>query len=191
MFGERLEHFPAKWVPVRISLAMFRNSDIDEKVRQIKKLEPFPDSMEAGKALERREHGEALVGSIACDAPARVLPATIVKPLHFGHIDESPFGSNRSGIGGRLAMSVESSILFIAEPSPQHQAAVEALRRGFDYRVMIAAREADATDVLNDAHIDLVLADVDNRCCDIVAYLARLRFTHPDLVRVLIVADDA
>ena len=32
-----LEHFPAKWMPVRV-----------EKMRQIKKLEPFPDSIEAG-----------------------------------------------------------------------------------------------------------------------------------------------
>jgi len=37
-----LEHFPAKWMPVRV-----------EKMRQIKKLEPFPYSIEAGNAIER------------------------------------------------------------------------------------------------------------------------------------------
>ncbi len=30
-----------------------------------------------------------------------------------------------------------------------------------------------------------------NRDCDVVAFLARLRFTHPDLVRVLLVGDEA
>ncbi|MCL2452867.1 MAG: hypothetical protein FWD08_04350, partial [Alphaproteobacteria bacterium] len=40
------------------------------------------------------------------------------------------------------------------------------------------------------AHVDLVLADVYNKSCDIVEFLAKLRFTHPDLVRLLIVGDD-
>jgi len=37
-----LEHFPAKWAPVRV-----------EKMRQMKNLAPFPDSIEAENALER------------------------------------------------------------------------------------------------------------------------------------------
>jgi len=36
-----LEHFPAKWTPVRV-----------EKMQQIKTLEHFPDSIEAENALD-------------------------------------------------------------------------------------------------------------------------------------------
>jgi two-component system response regulator HupR/HoxA len=88
-------------------------------------------------------------------------------------------------------MSVESSILFIADTCMQHKATADALVRGSDYRVIMAAHDAEATDVLNDAHVDLILADVENRDCDIVQFLARLRFTHPDLVRVLLIGDEA
>ena len=88
-------------------------------------------------------------------------------------------------------MGIELSILFIADPSPQHRATADALMRGFDYRVIMATHEAEAAEVLNDAHVDLVLADVENRGCDMVAFLARLRFTHPDLVRVLLVGGEA
>lgn len=88
-------------------------------------------------------------------------------------------------------MSVESSILFIAGTCAQHKAAAEALVRRFDYRVIMAADDAEANDLLSDAHIDLILADVENRKCDIVGFLARLRFTHPDLVRVLVIGNEA
>ncbi len=87
-------------------------------------------------------------------------------------------------------MSVESSILFVADPCPQLKAAADALIHGSDYRVIMAAHDAEAADVLNDAHVDLVLADVEKSDCDLVAFLARLRFTHPDLVRVLLVGED-
>jgi two-component system response regulator HupR/HoxA len=88
-------------------------------------------------------------------------------------------------------MSVESSILFIADTCQQHKATADALVHGSDYRVFMAAHDAEATDVLKDAHVDLILADVENRDCDIVQFLARLRFTHPDLVRVLLVGEQA
>lgn len=39
--AKSLEHFPAKWIPFRV-----------EKIRQIKDLEPFHDSIEAGNARE-------------------------------------------------------------------------------------------------------------------------------------------
>jgi len=88
-------------------------------------------------------------------------------------------------------MSLESSILFVADPCPQLEAVADALVQGSNYRVIMAAHDADANDLLNDAHVDLVLADVDKRDCDVVGFLARLRFTHPDLVRVLLVGDEA
>jgi two-component system response regulator HupR/HoxA len=87
-------------------------------------------------------------------------------------------------------MSVESSILFMSETYPQHKLATDALVRSADYRVIMASHESEASDILNDAHIDLILADVDNQDGDVVAFLARLRFTHPDLVRVLLIGNE-
>ncbi len=88
-------------------------------------------------------------------------------------------------------MSLESSILFVADPSPQLSAAAQALAQSSDYRVIMTRHDAEAADVVKDAHVDLILADIDNQDCDVVAFLARLRFTHPDLVRVLLVGDEA
>jgi len=67
-------------------------------------------------------------------------------------------------------MSVESSILFIADTCQQHKATADALVHGSDYRVFMAAHDAEAIDVLKDAHVDLILADVENRDCDIVQF---------------------
>jgi two-component system response regulator HupR/HoxA len=86
-------------------------------------------------------------------------------------------------------MGVESSVLFLADPSPEVAAAADALTQGSGYRVIIAKHDAEAHDVLNNAHIDLVLADIEKSDCDITGFLAQLRFTHPDLVRVLLIAE--
>ncbi|HTV33522.1 MAG TPA: NAD-dependent epimerase/dehydratase family protein [Methylocella sp.] len=56
-----LEHFPAKWAPVSLSLAMFRNSDIAEKMRQNKMLEAFSDSIESENALTREGDVRAML----------------------------------------------------------------------------------------------------------------------------------
>ncbi len=84
-------------------------------------------------------------------------------------------------------MSVESTILFIVDPEAPHRLAADALVAGSDYRVIMAARETEAAEVVRDAHVDLVMADVDCRNCDVVGFLSRLRFTHPYLVRILLV----
>ncbi len=88
-------------------------------------------------------------------------------------------------------MSIESTILFVADACPRLRAAAEALTREPDYRVIMAARGDEAADVLNDAHVDLILADVEAGDSDIVAFLSRLRFTHPHLVRILLVDNEA
>jgi two-component system response regulator HupR/HoxA len=88
-------------------------------------------------------------------------------------------------------MSLESSILFVADPCPQLSATAQALARSSDYRVIMTRHNAEAADFVKDAHVDLILADIDNSDCDVVAFLARLRFTNPDLVRVLLVGDEA
>lgn len=59
------------------------------------------------------------------------------------------------------------------------------------YRVLLATNAAEAASSLSDAHVDLVITEngVDNH--EGVALLARLRKSHPDIVRLLVVAADA
>ncbi len=86
-------------------------------------------------------------------------------------------------------MTVELTILFFADADAAQSAAAEALVAGSDYRVIMAAREAEAIDVVRDAHVDLVIADMDCRNGDVVGFLSRLRFTHPYVVRILLVGE--
>ena len=60
---------------------------------------------------------------------------------------------------------------------------------GFGYRVLAASCQAEAVAFINDTSVDLVLADADSRDCDVIALLASLRFSHPDLPRLLLVGE--
>jgi len=51
-----VEQFPANRDPVRISLAMFRNSDIDAKLRRDETVERLSDSTGSECALEPDPH---------------------------------------------------------------------------------------------------------------------------------------
>lgn len=88
-------------------------------------------------------------------------------------------------------MSVESTILFVAETSESHRAAANALARELGYHVIMAARDAEAAEVIGNAPVGLVLADIETAGLDVVAFLLRLRFTHPDLVRILVVGAES
>ncbi|WP_026607799.1 sigma-54 dependent transcriptional regulator [Methylocapsa acidiphila] len=88
-------------------------------------------------------------------------------------------------------MGVQSTILFVADPCPRVRAAAASLAREPDYRVIVAERGGDAAEAINDAHVDLILADVDMADCDVIAFLSRLRFTHPNLVRILLVEGES
>jgi two-component system response regulator HupR/HoxA len=86
-------------------------------------------------------------------------------------------------------MSPQSTILIVADLEDQHRVTAEALAAASEYRVLTASRESEVNDIVRDAHVDLVVADLDAKGCDIVEFLARLRFTHPYLVRILLVGD--
>ncbi len=58
-------------------------------------------------------------------------------------------------------------------------------RRG--YRVLMAKGAAEAAASLSDAHIDLVIAENGTENGESVPFLARLRKSHPDIVRLLVV----
>jgi two-component system response regulator HupR/HoxA len=58
-------------------------------------------------------------------------------------------------------------------------------RRG--YRVLMAKGATEAAASLSDAHIDLVIAENGSENGESVPFLARLRKSHPDIVRLLVV----
>lgn len=86
-------------------------------------------------------------------------------------------------------MTFGSTVLFVADCHPLSNATAGALIGGFGYRVLGASCQAEAVDLINDAPVDLVFADSDSRNCDVVALLASLRFSHPDLPRLLLVGE--
>jgi two-component system response regulator HupR/HoxA len=92
----------------------------------------------------------------------------------------------RNGGPFEAKRDMESTILFVTEAVAAHGAAADALMREFGYRVILAKREAEAAEVIANASVDLILADIEAASFDAVAFLFRLRFAHPDLIRILI-----
>ncbi|QXX74928.1 helix-turn-helix domain-containing protein [Methylovirgula sp. HY1] len=88
-------------------------------------------------------------------------------------------------------MSFASTVLFVADCHLPCRATAEALIGGFGYRLFAASCQAEAVAFIHDAPVDLVLADVDSHDCDVIDLLASLRFSHPDLPRLLLVGEDA
>jgi len=82
-----------------------------------------------------------------------------------------------------------STVLFVADEDRPHRAPVETLIRDCGYLVFAATSRTQALGLINEAPVDLVLADVESRHCDVVALLADLRFSHPDLLRLLLVGE--
>ena len=88
-------------------------------------------------------------------------------------------------------MSFASTLLFVADRRSPHIEAAEALVASFGYGVLSASTQSEALALLDDAPIDLVLADVDNPDCDAVSLLSGLRFSRPALSRLLLVGEPA
>lgn len=84
-----------------------------------------------------------------------------------------------------------SGTVLILSHTPADWAEVRGLLsdRG-GYRVLVAADAAGAAVSLADAHVDLVIAENGIENGEAVAFLARLRKSHPDVVRLLVVAGD-
>ncbi len=82
---------------------------------------------------------------------------------------------------------MDSTILFIAEAADALGPAAELLARDLGYRITFAGQETDSAEVIGRGQVTLVLADVENSRLDTVAFLLRLRFTHPDIMRILVV----
>ncbi|MGA2287791.1 sigma-54 dependent transcriptional regulator [Bradyrhizobium sp.] len=81
-------------------------------------------------------------------------------------------------------METLGTVLIVAQGGPQWTAAAGVLADEYDYRVLTARCPEDAADALSDAHVDIVLAE-HGAGGDGLEFLANLRISHPDVIRVL------
>src|SRR5215472_700988 len=81
-------------------------------------------------------------------------------------------------------MEALGTVLIVARGGPQWTATADVLSDEYDYRVLTAGSPEDAVSALSDAHVDIVLAEHGNSG-DGLQFLADLRISHPDIIRVL------
>ncbi len=81
-------------------------------------------------------------------------------------------------------METLGTVLILARGGPQWSATADVLSGEYDYRVLTARSTEDAASALSDAHIDIVLAE-HGPSGDGLSFLANLRVTHPNVIRVL------
>jgi two-component system, NtrC family, response regulator HupR/HoxA len=81
-------------------------------------------------------------------------------------------------------METLGTVLIVARGGPQWTATADVLSDEYDYRVLTARSTEDAASALSDAHVDIVLAE-HGASGDGLEFLANLRITHPDVIRVL------
>ena len=81
-------------------------------------------------------------------------------------------------------METLGTVLIVARGGPQWTATAEVLSDEYDYRVLTARSAEDAAGTLSDAHVDIVLAE-HGPDGDGLDFLANLRVSHPDVIRVL------
>lgn len=81
-------------------------------------------------------------------------------------------------------MEALGTVLIVARGSPQWSAAAQVLSEEYGYRVLVVRSAEDAASALSDAHIDIVLAE-HGPSGDGLTFLADLRVSHPDIVRVM------
>lgn len=81
-------------------------------------------------------------------------------------------------------MDALGTVLIVARGGPQWSATADVLSDEYDYRVLTARSAEDAASALSDAHVDIVLAE-HGASGDGLEFLANLRISHPDIIRVL------
>ena len=85
-------------------------------------------------------------------------------------------------------MDRDSTVLIAARLDADWSALVELLTERHGYRVLTAPGAADALLLAQTAHVDLALAEDGDRDGSGCAFLAGLRLSHPDAVRVAVLA---
>lgn len=85
-------------------------------------------------------------------------------------------------------MERDSTVLIFTSADPAWSELADVLSERHGYRVLVAESEPEAQRMSRDAHIDLAIADEGGKGFDGCSFLSGLRISHPDVVRVLVLA---
>ena len=85
-------------------------------------------------------------------------------------------------------MDRDSTILIFAHLDAAWSGLANLLSERHGYRVLSSSSEAEALQLAHDVHIDLAFADEGTKDLDGCGFLSGLRISHPDVVRVLVLA---
>lgn len=88
-------------------------------------------------------------------------------------------------------MERASTVLVVARPETDWSTLGTLLTDRHGYRVLTTATEPDALQLAHDVHIDLVIAEEGKGALDGCALLAGLRLSHPNVMRVLVLAKNS
>lgn len=83
-------------------------------------------------------------------------------------------------------MDRDSTILIVARLDATWSALKDLLSERHGYRVLMAATEAEAVQLADDVHVDLAVAEEAGKDADGCSFLACLRISHPDAMRILV-----
>jgi two-component system response regulator HupR/HoxA len=84
-----------------------------------------------------------------------------------------------------------STVLVVAEDAEPWASLVAILSERSGYRVLEARSTHDAADLIERAHIDLALVEERGHPMDGCSFLASLRTSHPDVMRVVVLDEDS
>ncbi len=85
-------------------------------------------------------------------------------------------------------MERESTVLIVANIEAAWPALTDLLSERHGYRVLTAETEAEALKIARDVHVDLAISEEGIKDLDGCGFLAGLRISHPDVVRVLVLS---
>ena len=85
-------------------------------------------------------------------------------------------------------MERESTVLIVANIEAAWPALTDLLSERHGYRVLTAETESEALQIARDVHVDLAISEEGLKDLDGCGFLAGLRISHPDVVRVLVLS---
>ena len=85
-------------------------------------------------------------------------------------------------------MDRDNTVLILAQIDAHWTALIDILSERHGYRVLTAESEADAIKLAHDVHFDLAISEDGSKTFDGCGFLAGMRISHADVMRVLVLA---